>query len=144
MNGRKKLSALALTAGLLLGGVAVATPASAADYYCGPTTQVVPGGSVYAQACISTAPGATAFYYAFAYVTSNGNNTFTRSDVFINSGGTYYGKGTDCGFPSTPFSNRRCNGPLVTYTYNGYVQGQIELWVDGGYYKAFSPSVYVG
>ncbi|WP_371494606.1 hypothetical protein OG871_05600 [Kitasatospora sp. NBC_00374] len=146
MNVRSKLAAAALTGGLVLGGVTLAAPASAAvagnGDYCGPTTQVVPGGSVYAKACVSINNGV---YQAHAYVTSQGfGNTFGGSNVFINSGGHYYGYGA-CSFPSNAtFYNMTCYGLPQTSSINGYVQGQIELVVNGGYYKAFSPSEYVG
>jgi hypothetical protein len=74
-------------------------------------------------------------------VTAEGDS----SDVFINSRGHYYGYSADCALPSNAtFYNWTCDGSPVAFTYNGYVQGQIELSINGGYYKAFPPSEYVG
>lgn len=60
--------------------------------------------------------------------------------VFINSGGKYYNF-ADCDPPShTVIQNFECSTALSERSVNGYVQGQIQLGINNGIYKAFSPS----
>ena len=106
--------------------------------YCGPTTQMVPGGAVYAKVCITIYDGYT---YAQAYVSvQNTGYGFDGGIVFINSGGTYYNF-ADCNPPShTVIKNFECSTAQSQGSINGYVQGQIQLGINNGIYKAFSPS----
>lgn len=118
------------------------TPAASATApngdYCGPTTQVIQGGAVYAKVCITIYDGYT---YAHAYVSvENTGYGFGGGIVFINSGGKYYNF-ADCNPPShTVIQNFECSTGLSQGSINGYVQGQIQLGINYGIYKAFSPS----
>ena len=106
--------------------------------YCGPTTQLIPGGAVYAKVCINIYDSYT---YAHAYVSvENTGYGFGGGIVFINSGGKYYNF-ADCNPPShTVIQNYECSTALSQGSINGYVQGQIQLGINYGIYKAFSPS----
>jgi len=122
---------------LALGTSAVTAPNGD---YCGPTTQLIQGGAVYAKVCINIYDG---YAYAHAYVSVKNTGYGFASEnsiVFINSGGTYYNF-ADCIFPShTVVQNFECSTAWSQGSINGYVQGQIQLGINGGFYKAFSPS----
>jgi hypothetical protein len=65
---------------------------------------------------------------------------FDGGIVFINSGGKYDNV-ADCNPPSrTVIQNFECSTALSRGSINGYVQGQIQLGINYGIYKAFSPS----
>lgn len=121
-------------------GPALATSATSAPDgdYCGPTTQLVPGGAVYAKVCVNIYDRTT---YAYAYITVNNTGyNFGTGIVYLNSGGTYYNY-ADCDPPSyTVLKNFYCSTAISQGSLNGYVQGQIELGINDGEYKAFSPS----
>lgn len=108
--------------------------------YCGPTTQMIKGGAVYAMVCINIYDGYT---YAYAYVSVENTGYGFASEnsiVFINSGGKYYNF-ADCIPPShTVVHNFECSTALSQGSINGLVQGQIQLGINNGFYKAFSPS----
>jgi hypothetical protein len=157
----RKSAKRAAAATVLVAAAAVAVPAGAASAattghhslalgtsaasvpdgdYCGPTTQLIKGGAVYAKVCINLYEGYT---FAYAYVSVENTGYWfagENSIVYINSGGKYYNF-ADCIPPShTVIQNFECSTALSQGSINGYVQGQIQLGINEGFYKAFSPS----